>query len=151
MKGRENTQRPLVPECETRHASCVAFGGRAVLIEGASGSGKSGLALQLMALGAGLVSDDRTTLWRDGDALMADVPERLDGLIEAREVGILRVRTTGATPVALVVDLDICETDRLPPHRETRILDCVIPVLRKSELPHFPAAILTYLRGQREA
>ena len=49
------------------HASCVARDGRAVLIRGASGSGKSGLALQLMALGAGLVADDRTRLWREGD------------------------------------------------------------------------------------
>jgi HPr kinase/phosphorylase len=42
------------------HATTVAIGGRGVLILGPSGSGKSGLALELMAMGAGLVADDRT-------------------------------------------------------------------------------------------
>ena len=44
------------------NASCVAWQGRGALILGRSGAGKSALALQLMALGADLVSDDRTEL-----------------------------------------------------------------------------------------
>ncbi|MFN3389305.1 MAG: HPr kinase/phosphorylase, partial [Allosphingosinicella sp.] len=47
---------------ETVHASCVAIGGRAVLIAGRSGSGKSDLALRLIDRGARLVSDDYTIL-----------------------------------------------------------------------------------------
>ena len=39
------------------HASCVAVAGRAVLITGPSGSGKSSLALTLLAHGAALVAD----------------------------------------------------------------------------------------------
>ncbi len=133
------------------HASCVAVCGRAVLIRGASGSGKSGLALELMALGAGLVADDRTRLWRREAALMADAPAALRGRIEAREVGILGAPAAGPAEVALVVDMDTSESDRLPPIREVRILDVRLPLVRKSHLAHFPAAILTYLKGGRDA
>ena len=59
---------------ETVHASCVAIRGRAVLIEGRSGSGKSDLALRLIDHGAMLVSDDYTLLTRDGTRLIATPP-----------------------------------------------------------------------------
>ncbi len=65
-----------------RHASCVAYGGRGVLILGASGRGKSALALRLMALGAVLVADDRTDLCREGDSVMARAPDAIKGMIE---------------------------------------------------------------------
>ena len=68
----------------TLHATAVAVDGRAALILGASGAGKSSLALQLMALGAVLVADDRTVVQRDGSHIVADVPDTLRGLIEAR-------------------------------------------------------------------
>ncbi|MEL6647548.1 MAG: HPr kinase/phosphatase C-terminal domain-containing protein [Pseudomonadota bacterium] len=133
------------------HASCVAVQGRAAMITGASGAGKSALALQLIALGAELVADDRTELWREGDQVWADAPDRLRGLIEAREVGILKLAPAGAHPLAVVIDMDTPETERLPAHHAMQLSGLPIPVLRKSELPHFPAAIMTYLRGQREA
>ena len=66
------------------HASCVALGGRGVLILGGSGAGKSGLALQLMAYGAALVSDDRTILSNRDGALQAAAPDTIRGRIEAR-------------------------------------------------------------------
>ena len=53
--------------------------------------------------------------------------------------------------VTSLVDMDTPETERLPERHNRDILRCIIPVLRKSELAHFPAAILTYLRGHREA
>ena len=73
------------------HASCVAWQGRGALILGRSGAGKSALALQLMALGADLVSDDRTELLAEADALTARAPATIQGLIEARGVGLMRV------------------------------------------------------------
>ncbi|MEO1532556.1 MAG: serine kinase, partial [Pseudomonadota bacterium] len=48
---------PAVPD--PLHASAVALGERGLLILGPSGAGKTRLALELVALGAELVADDR--------------------------------------------------------------------------------------------
>ncbi|WP_127116039.1 HPr kinase/phosphorylase [Shimia sediminis] len=133
------------------HASCVAHQGRAVLILGASGSGKSSLALQLMALGAGLVADDRTRLTREGHQVIADVPEAISGLIEARGVGILRADPVGPAPVALVVSLDENESDRLPEKRLFRVLGQSVPLLAGVATPHFPAALMQMLACGRHS
>ena len=56
---------------ETVHASAVAIQGRAVLIAGLSGKGKSDLALRLIDRGAALVSDDYTIVRRVDGRLVA--------------------------------------------------------------------------------
>ena len=131
------------------HASCVAARGRAVLILGASGSGKSALALQLMALGATLVADDQTILTAGPQGLVASAPEAIRGRIEARFVGLLTAEAMASAPVALAVDLDREETERLPPRRRTRILDRHLPLLHRVDRPYFPAAILQHLISGR--
>lgn len=137
------------PSPATLHATTVCLNGRAVLIRGASGSGKSGLALRLIGLGAGLVADDRTRLWRDADTIMADAPAAIRGRIEARGVGLLKCPAAGPAPLALIVDLDRSETDRLPPARHEDVMGLPLPVIGKSEQTHFPAAIALYLRYGR--
>ena len=98
------------PDGEILHASCVAVAGRGLLIAGASGSGKSALALDLMAFGATLVADDRVCLQRAGAALLASAPPTIAGLIEARGIGLLRARAvTAPVPVAALIDLDRVE------------------------------------------
>ncbi|MDF1855226.1 HPr kinase/phosphatase C-terminal domain-containing protein [Pseudooceanicola sp.] len=134
------------------HATCVAYRGRGVLIAGASGSGKSALALQLMALGAALVSDDQVILERRDAMLIASAPDALRGKIEARFVGILSAPSPCAeVAIALAVLLDISETDRLPPDRATNILGCPVPLLHNVAKTYFPAAILQYLEYGRQA
>ena len=64
---------------ETVHASTVATDGRAVLITGPSGSGKSDLTLRLLDRGFALVSDDQTIVKRDGDRLLASPPPNIAG------------------------------------------------------------------------
>ncbi len=129
------------------HASCVAWGARAVLIRGAAGRGKSGLALRLMALGAGLVADDRTRLWREGARLMADAPATIRGRIEARGAGILTVPAVGPVPLVLVVDLDAEAESRLPPLKQTEVEGIRLPLLENAPYKHFTATILLYLKG----
>lgn len=131
----------------TLHATTVAVEGRAALILGASGAGKSSLALQLMALGAVLVSDDRTVVQRDGERLIADAPDTLRGLIEARGVGILKAAAAGAVPVSVVIDLDQTETQRLPAAHGHSVLGVVLPCLHKCDTPAWPAAIMQYLKA----
>ncbi len=133
----------------TLHASCVAVEGRAALILGKSGAGKSGLALELMALGAMLVADDRVRLWREGDGILVAAPEAIAGRIEARFVGILNAKIMAQAPLALVVDLDQHEGDRLPPRRSKKVLGISLPLLHNVETRHFPAAILQYLKVGR--
>lgn len=135
----------------TLHATAVTLAGRAILIRGASGRGKSALALQLMALGAGLIADDQVTLTRRGDRLIASCPPALRGLIEARGVGILNAAPQQPAAVAVVVDLDQVETDRLPPHRRVTIVGCEVPLIYFNDGVGFASAIVQYLRAGRNA
>ena len=116
------------------------------MILGPSGSGKSALALQLIALGAGLVADDRTDVIRCDDSLVARCTPALEGLIEARHMGLLRLPPHPATPLHLAVDLAQVETMRLPPPRMFSLLDVTIPLLHKVDRADFPSALLLYLQ-----
>ena len=98
---------------ETIHASTVSIGGRAVLILGASGSGKSDLAMRLIDRGATLVSDDYTALRASSGSLLASPPATIEGKIELRGVGILERPFATDVPVSLAVDLDRAP-ERLP-------------------------------------
>ena len=89
----------------TIHASCVAIDGNGVLIRGPSGSGKSDLALRLIDRGAALVSDDYVILTEVDEQLMATSPDAIDGLLEVRGVGLIRVPRQDRAPVELIVDL----------------------------------------------
>ncbi|WP_170328300.1 HPr kinase/phosphorylase [Ruegeria arenilitoris] len=131
------------------HATCVAVGGRGALILGRSGAGKSALALQMMALGAELVSDDRVELRMVGEKAMADAAPNLRGLIEARGVGLLRAQDAGATPVSYVVDLDQTEPARLPEPTETVVLRQTVPLLRAAGVPNLAAALMQLLKMGR--
>lgn len=131
------------------HASCVSDKGRAVLIRGASGRGKSSLALQLMAYGAELVSDDQTIVRLSKGQLLASAPDTTRGLIEARGVGILRAKPVQNIPLHLVVDLDQTEDKRLPHPRQVQVLGRELPILLNVDAPYFAAAVLQVLRHGR--
>ena len=142
---------PAKPDQTNLHASCVALQDKGLLILGPSGSGKSALALQLMALGAVLVADDYTDLARGEGGVIARCPAALRGLIEARGIGILRADTVAQAPVALVVDLGRVETERLPPKRQFALLGLVFDLVLGQDGDHFPAAVLQALRAGRQA
>jgi serine kinase of HPr protein (carbohydrate metabolism regulator) len=98
---------------ETVHASTIAIDGRAVLITGPSGSGKSDLTLRLLDRGFTLVSDDQTIVTRQGDQVIATAPPSIAGKLEVRGVGIVEMETVTKVPVALIVELT-SEIRRLP-------------------------------------
>ncbi len=129
------------------HATTVADQNRALVIRGASGSGKSSLALRLLALGADLVSDDQTLITPDADGPpVVSAAPNIAGLIEARGFGLLQVAHVRARAIA-ILDLDHPEEDRLPPDRTERLAGYDLPLLHNAESAHFPAALLLYLRG----
>lgn len=135
----------------TLHASAAAWDGNAVLITGAAGRGKSTLTLQLLAYGCSLIADDATQLQATQGELFASCPPSLAGLIEARGTGLLNATPLQQAPVALCVDLDQVETERLPPWRTVAYLGISRPLLHKVETGHFAAAVLQYLKQGRRS
>jgi serine kinase of HPr protein (carbohydrate metabolism regulator) len=111
---------------ETIHASTVAVDGRAVLIAGISGAGKSDLALQLIDRGFTLVSDDQTIVQKRGTRLYASAPASIRGKLEIRGIGIVRMPIVEDVPVALVVEL-ASDIQRLPDDARERMI-CGLPV-----------------------
>jgi serine kinase of HPr protein (carbohydrate metabolism regulator) len=99
-----------MPEVEV-HASAVVIGEAGVLIRGASGAGKSRLALALMAgadeagVFARLIGDDRTRLESCNGRLIARGHPLILGQIEQRGAGIVREIFISAAVVRLVVDI----------------------------------------------
>jgi len=96
------------------HATAVSIDGRGVLLLGASGAGKSDLALRLIDRGAKLIADDRVDMIGDATKVMLSAPERIAGLIEVRGLGIVRFAYVAA-PLLLCVELVAAEAvERLP-------------------------------------
>ena len=127
------------------HASCVEWQGRALLIAGPSGSGKSSLALELMALGAGRVADDKTELWA-ADGLWARAPATLPQAVEARGLGLLPAQLTPEARVAAALDLRCRSAARMPQPLEITLLGHVIPLLHSPASGPVAAMILQYLK-----
>lgn len=122
------------------HATAIAVHGRAALLRGPSGSGKSDLALRCLTLGVSpllphpalLVADDQVEIRDDGSGLEAAAPTTLRGLIEVRGLGIITVPViAGPVPVRLIVDLvHPADIPRLPdPQPETVIRTRSLPLL----------------------
>lgn len=114
---------------ETLHVSCVARDGRAILIAGRSGSGKSDLALRLVDRGAILVSDDYTVVRRIDGRLIAAAPRNIEGKMEVRGVGLVEFPSARDVPVCLAVDLDR-SVERLPEMHDPLVVAGVkVPVI----------------------
>jgi serine kinase of HPr protein (carbohydrate metabolism regulator) len=93
------------------HATGLVLGQHGLILRGPSGTGKSLLALELLAQfqargdKAMLVSDDRVDLEKRGAGLIMHAPPSIAGLIELRGRGIVRRPHLASAPLHLVVDL----------------------------------------------
>jgi HPr kinase/phosphorylase len=111
------------------HATAVIYREYGVLILGPSGSGKSALALALMARASGagafgaLVGDDRIFFRKAHGRLVARGAANMAGVIERRTAGLIAVRHEPAAIVRLAVEL--CERGRQWP-RMPDDHDCLI-------------------------
>ncbi|MEO7411142.1 MAG: HPr kinase/phosphatase C-terminal domain-containing protein [Sphingomicrobium sp.] len=106
---------------EILHATTVAKHGRAVIITGRSGSGKSDLALRLFDRGFSLLSDDQTMVRKSDNRLIASAPSTIKGKLEVRGIGIVEVEAVDEVPVCLVVELSEA-VERMPEAGLTRML-----------------------------
>lgn len=123
------------------HGTCVAVGGRGVLLRGRSGAGKSDLALRMIADGARLVADDQVVVRVAARRLIASAPDALRGLLEVRGIGIVPMKTISRAPLSLVVDLVAADAvPRLPDPSSVRIAGIDVPAIALS--PFEPSAVL---------
>jgi len=131
-----------------RHAGLVArrVGGlwRGVLIEGASGAGKSDLALRALEAGFRLVADDRVVTFVSEGRLYGRAPDPLKGLVEVRGFGVVAEPALPQAEIVLIVRCvdDPARVDRLPQPRREALLGLDLPVFDLWPLePAAPAKI----------
>ena len=111
------------------HATCVDINGSGVLIVGSSGSGKSSLAINLLALGSKLVADDQCELVKKNNRFSVSKPASLPNSIEIRGVGLVSVPMVIETRLDWVVNMDEAEKERMPDLRFTEIDGYKIPTV----------------------
>lgn len=125
-------------------ATCVAIDGRAVLIEGASGTGKSSLALALIDRGAVLVGDDGVLLEAHDGRLLAAPHPNTRGLIEVRNLGVLNEPVCEGAPVALVLVLDPAAPRFVEAPETVERAGIALPMLRLA-----PEGSVLHLKAER--
>ncbi len=113
------------------HGTCIAIKDQGVLILGASGAGKSDLALRLIDRGAALVGDDYLEARVDDGQLFLSAPTALQGRLEVRQIGLLRLPWQARALIALIVRLGE-RPERLPEPMTETCLGIAVPVLQIS-------------------
>lgn len=122
------------------HATSIALNGRAALICGPSGSGKSDLALRCLMQGpsrisnnrADLIADDYTVVRVNDGEVFLSAPESIRDQMEVRGVGVVPFLAIQEARLALIVDLTGADQiERLPdPFPRREIAGLSFPVLR---------------------
>jgi HPr kinase/phosphorylase len=131
------------------HASAVAVAGRGLLISGGAGAGKTTLALEMIALGAELIADDRVCVAPGrGGRLWLSAPPGIVGLVEVRGFGLARLATRARAPLALIADLDQAAPARLPERAERELWGIACPVILCKGKPALAAALTCLLRAR---
>jgi len=138
------------------HAGLIAAfgpdGWRGALIEGASGAGKSDLALRALDHGFRLVADDRVILWESGGALYGRAPDSLAGRMEVRGLDVVAEPCLPFCRIGLSVELGTPE--RLPEPAWKTHLGLSVPLIVLSPLessaPAKLARALQHLGGRAE-
>ncbi len=144
----------MSPGETTLHATCIVLGEDGILIRGASGSGKSSLALDLIARTtlakrfARLVSDDRVHLSGHSGRLVARAVASIAGRVEIRGIGIVEVPHEAACILRLVIDLD--EAPPRMPATDTRRADILGVSLPRLTVDPNAARRILDLIGTRE-
>ncbi len=102
---------------KTIHATAVSIEDKGILIVGKSGSGKSSLALSLIAKGAHLICDDRANLFVKNKTVMMTKPPTLPVALEVRGLGLINVPSVDEAAVDLIVDMTLSADSRLGGHK----------------------------------
>lgn len=111
---------------QTSHGTAVQINGKGILLRGASGSGKSSIAMRLLDncilnnTSGFLIADDRVYLKSHNNGLYVSCPDNLHGLIEIRGLGIVTLNYLKEAKLDLVVDLVPQEAFERYPHHDAQ-------------------------------
>ena len=116
----------------TLPGTAVSINKQGILIQGPSGIGKSELALILIQEGHSLIADDAVTLKKNQNYIELHCPEKLNSLLEIRNLGIVNIKDlygepaiSHSAPLTLIVKLEKSATtplDRLQGSHSTQTL-----------------------------
>lgn len=129
---------PAASRPVTRHASCVLWRGRGILLRGRSGAGKSSLVLRLLEAGGWLVADDLVQLWAQDGRLYAAAP-RPRGHLEVRGLGLFRLMSLPSCRLDLAVRAAAGRGERLPAPAAASICGVRLPEITVD--PGSPTAV----------
>jgi len=127
-----------------QHGVLVRLCGLGVLLQGKSGIGKSGIALELLEKQHQLVADDAPLLYRYPDTgyIYGICPPLLQGFLEVTDLGVLNVNklfgpdaTSTLTPLHLIIELiddeHVIKLQQLSAiHHHANIMGVDIPVIK---------------------
>lgn len=105
------------------HASAVLFCAQGVLLRGASGAGKSDLALRLIDVGGALIADDYVSLVLENGQLTAMPSATTRGLIEVRGIGLVKMPFCEKAIISTCVDLDPATPEERMPESQMTFLN----------------------------
>ena len=125
----------------------MAVGETGFLIQGQSGSGKSGLALQMMAMGAELVADDQVALAPAAGQVTASAPQTIAGRIEARHLGLISLPHKADVALHHCIDLAEEPEGRLPQTRFIEFFGIRLPLIAGRNVPNLAASMIVLGKG----
>lgn len=147
-RGRPRIVERAGPDSITLHGSAIAYNDRGLLITGDAGSGKSSLATELIAFGAGLVADDWVIVERGrAVGLVMSAPGPIQGLLELRGIGLIRMPFVDQAPLTCIIDLDREPPERLPHPGRRGLLGVTCPVIACKGRPALAPALMAMLRA----
>lgn len=121
------------------HCCVLRFGKLGLLIDGASGAGKTSLMLGLLeraeieGIEAQFVCDDQALLSLEANRLIATSPTTIAGKVEIAGYGIIKVPHVSYTKIDMVVRIvPDSQMERMPKQKTTRLLE---RELRMIEVP----------------
>jgi len=147
----------MTPATITLHGVLLDMWGQGVLLTGASGTGKSELALELVGRGHRLIADDAPSFVRRDAGLEGRCPPPLQDFLEVRGLGVINVRKmfgdgalTARAQLDLVLHLhrphadESDALDRLYPNQDMmEVLDVAVPRITLAVMPGRALAALS--------
>lgn len=118
---------------ENIYATCLELNHKGILLIGPSGSGKSDLALRLIKeKQATLIADDRTDIELVSGEVIASCPQPIQGLLEVRGIGIVKMPHKEKSKISLVIELtnNLEQIERLPQAETTTLLGVEVKKIR---------------------